>query len=383
MSWPSTLPAATPRKPEKPSILVVDDEIGPRESVAFALGGEFKVAMADRGRTALEMVRGVEYDAVVLDIRMPEMDGILTLGELRRIDPLVSVIMLTGYGTLQTAQQAMVGGANQYLRKPPDVSELLEAVRKQVAATKERRAQASAARQAESLNETLRREIRENEPRIWQAKASVELVHDLSNPLAIVVGYAALVEEQARRLAAKIPDEALRLAEHAALVGRAAEYCNHLAENWRGVARDARSYVPVDLLDVVNEVLAVGLVGNKPVEVRGEPGGMVLGSRYELMRVIQNLLKNAIESGASAVTVDFVGTGKEVSVTVRDNGPGMSPQQLNQALRGGFTTKRDGTGLGLSICRHVIASHGGRLNIGSSMEGGTSVTVALPAVLLL
>jgi len=373
----STLPAATPRKPEKPSILVVDDEIGPRESVAFALGGEFKVAMADRGRTALEMVSGVEYDAVVLDIRMPEMDGILTLGELRRIDPLVSVIMLTGYGTLQTAQQAMVGGANQYLRKPPDVSELLEAVRKQVAATKERRAQASAARQAESLNETLRREIRENEPRIWQAKASVELVHDLSNPLAIVVGYAALVE-QARRLAAKIPDEALRLAEHAALVGRAAEYCNHLAENWRGVARDARSYVPVDLLDVVNEVLAVGLVGNKPVEVRGEPGGMVLGSRYELMRVIQNLLKNAIESGASAVTVDFVGTGKEVSVTVRDNGPGMSPQQLNQALRGGFTTKRDGTGLGLSICRHVIASHGGTLNIVLGKVSGIEVVVLLP-----
>jgi signal transduction histidine kinase len=134
----------------------------------------------------------------------------------------------------------------------------------------------------------------------------------------------------------------------------------------------------LDLLDVVNEVLAVGLVGNKPVAVRGEPGGKVLGSRYELMRVIQNLLKNAIESGASAVTVDVVGTGKEVSVTVRDNGPGMSPQQLNQALRGGFTTKRDGTGLGLSICRHIIASHGGTLNILLGKVSGIEVVVLLP-----
>jgi len=58
---------------------------------------------------------------------------------LRRIDPEVAVIMLTGYGTLLTAQQAMVAGANQYLRKPPDVAELLDAVRKQAQATRLRR----------------------------------------------------------------------------------------------------------------------------------------------------------------------------------------------------------------------------------------------------
>ena len=124
-------------------MLVVDDELGPRESVAFALGGEFHVETADRGRTALRLVSVAEYDAVVLDIRMPEMDGIRTLEELRRIDPLVSVIMLTGYGTLQTAQQAMVGGAGQYLRKPPDVAELVDAVRRQVAATRDRRSTAT------------------------------------------------------------------------------------------------------------------------------------------------------------------------------------------------------------------------------------------------
>ena len=193
-------------------MLVVDDELGPRESVAFALGGEFQVETADRGKAALGLISAVEYDAVVLDIRMPEMDGIRTLEELRRVDPLVSVIMLTGYGTLQTAQQAMVGGAGQYLRKPPDVAELLDAVRRQVAATRDRRAQAAAVRRAEDLNEALLREIRENEPRIWQGKASVELVHDLGNPLAIIVGYASMVEEQAHRLASKMPAEAERLA---------------------------------------------------------------------------------------------------------------------------------------------------------------------------
>ena len=93
------------------------------------------------------------------------------------------MIMLTGYGTLQTAQQAMVAGANQYLRKPPDVAELMAAVRQQVQATKTRRHEAKLAQDALNLNLALKHEIERKEPQVWQARASVELVHDLNNPL--------------------------------------------------------------------------------------------------------------------------------------------------------------------------------------------------------
>src|ERR1043165_3951978 len=110
---------------EKLPVLVVDDEYGPRESIAFSLSAEFAVDTAERAREALSKVQSRPYAAVVLDIRMPEMDGIRALEELRKIDPNVSVIMLTGYGTLLTAQQAMVARANQYLRKPADISELI------------------------------------------------------------------------------------------------------------------------------------------------------------------------------------------------------------------------------------------------------------------
>src|SRR5690349_17994088 len=186
---------------EKPHVLVVDDEYGPRESIAFSLSSDFQVETAERAKDALAMIKSKSYAAVVLDIRMPEMDGIRTLEELRKIDPHVSVIMLTGYGTLLTAQQAMVAGANQYLRKPPDIPELIEAVRKQAQATRLRRAQAEAARSAQDMNVALKREIEANEPQIWQARASVELVHDLNNPLTVVIGYAALVAEEVRVLA--------------------------------------------------------------------------------------------------------------------------------------------------------------------------------------
>src|SRR5882724_6939815 len=128
--------APTVMTAEKPPVLVVDDEYGPRESIAFSLSSEFSVDTADRAKNALEKISSRAYAAVVLDIRMPEMDGIRALEEIRKIDPHVSVIMLTGYGTLLTAQQAMVAGANQYLRKPPDIPELIDAVRKQSQATK-------------------------------------------------------------------------------------------------------------------------------------------------------------------------------------------------------------------------------------------------------
>src|SRR5476651_2425213 len=142
---------------EKPLVLVVDDEYGPRESIAFSLSSEFNVDTAGRASEALAKIRQKSYAAVVLDIRMPEMDGIKALEELRRIDADVAVIMLTGYGTLLTAQQAMVAGANQYLRKPPDVAELLDAVRKQAQATRLRRAQANLANEAIELNAALKR----------------------------------------------------------------------------------------------------------------------------------------------------------------------------------------------------------------------------------
>ena len=130
---------APPATANKPLVLVVDDEYGPRESIAFTLSSEFTVETAERAAEALAKLRAKSFSVIVLDIRMPEMDGIRALEEIRKIDPLVSVVMLTGYGTLLTAQQAIVAGANQYLRKPPDIAELIDAVRKQTDATRVRR----------------------------------------------------------------------------------------------------------------------------------------------------------------------------------------------------------------------------------------------------
>ncbi len=369
---------ATPVSAERPAVLVVDDEYGPRESIAFSLSGEFAVDTAERAKEALAKLQTRPYAAVVLDIRMPEMDGIRALEELRKIDPHVSVIMLTGYGTLLTAQQAMVAGANQYLRKPPDIPELIEAVRKQAQATRLRRAQAQAATDAQNLSLALKREIEQNEPQIWQARASVELVHDLNNPLTVVIGYAALVAEEARLLAQRDSEMAKKLLEYSAMVEKAAEYCHHLSENWRLASKQATEFVRVDLVTIAQEVRQVIFFGNVAIQATGTKDAWVRGSKFELMRVFQNLFKNSLEAGATRIEVGFARRGEQIEMTISDNGAGMDANRVKRALHGGFSSKASGTGLGLSICRHLAGTHGATFALESTIGKGTTVKLTFP-----
>ncbi len=363
----------------RPLVLVVDDEYGPRESIAFTLSAEFTVETSDRASDALARLRAKPFSVVVLDIRMPEMDGIRALEEIRKIDPMVSVVMLTGYGTLLTAQQAMVAGANQYLRKPPDVTELMDAVRKQADAARMRRHQAKLASDVRDMNAALKREIQQNEPQIWQGRASVELVHDLNNPLTVVVGYAALLVEEARAISAEDPERGRRLREYAAIVEKSAEYCHHLSENWRLASRQSVEFTRIDIVQVVQEVRHVVFFGEIAVEFAGLGSAMVRGSKFELMRVFQNLFKNALEAGAKQLNVTVVRKDEHVELTVADNGSGMDAELVRHAAKGGFSNKENGTGLGLSICRHLLGTHGATLALESTAGEGTTVTIVFPA----
>ena len=362
-------------------VLVVDDEYGPRESIAYTLATSFSVETAERAAEALRKIKDQHYHVVVLDIRMPEMDGIKALEELRKIDPHVSVIILTGYGMLSTAQQAMVGGANQYMRKPPDVTELIDAVRNQAEAAQLRRQQAKMSSDAIALNKALKKEIDTNQPQIWQARASVELVHDLNNPLTVVIGYSALMVEEAQKLCQLDPEMGKRMADYAVIVEKAAEYCHHLSENWRSASKKTAEFTLVDLVMVAQEVKNVILFGSSNVAITGQPDAWIKGSKYELMRIFQNLLKNSLESGASRVAVNFSEADGKVEVTVADDGPGMDEERIHLVMHGGFTSKENGTGLGLSICRHLTGAHGGKFTIESKPGVGTKVRLVFPEAL--
>lgn len=109
------------------NVLVVDDEEDFVEMFTLRLQelGE-NAAGARSGAECLERLGKLDIDVVILDIRMPGMDGIETLKEIRRRHPLVEVILLTGHGSVDTAVEGMKLGAFDYLNKPADFDELVE-----------------------------------------------------------------------------------------------------------------------------------------------------------------------------------------------------------------------------------------------------------------
>src|SRR5204863_1445453 len=117
----------------RPVALVVDDEESVRESFRLVLDQDYGVPDAPDGARALEIVRAHRVDVVLLDIRLPEMDGIEVLERLKALDESVEVILVTAVKTVRTAVAAMKLGAFDYLTKPFEEDELLSLVRRALA----------------------------------------------------------------------------------------------------------------------------------------------------------------------------------------------------------------------------------------------------------
>lgn len=113
------------------NVLVVDDEEQFLKVFSERLEGRgMKVDTAASGEDALKRVKGKEFDAIILDLVMPGMGGIETLERIKRENPDVQIIMLTGHGTVEKGVEAMKAGAVDFLEKPVDLNKLLERVEK-------------------------------------------------------------------------------------------------------------------------------------------------------------------------------------------------------------------------------------------------------------
>jgi len=119
-------------KVNSPNILIVDDEIGPRESLRMILKPNYNVYAVENGHAAIQMVQQTQIDVLTLDLKMPGLSGIDTLKEIRVIDPDVMIIIITGYGTLKSAIEAIRYGVFDYIPKPFNVPEILSIIDKSI-----------------------------------------------------------------------------------------------------------------------------------------------------------------------------------------------------------------------------------------------------------
>ena len=116
-----------------PRILICDDEIGPRESLRMILKDKYELLFAEDGQQAVDRLAEEKVDLILIDINMPRLSGIEALQRIKEIDDEVQVLVITGFGSLDTAIQAMKYGAYDYITKPFDMNAILRLVEKGLA----------------------------------------------------------------------------------------------------------------------------------------------------------------------------------------------------------------------------------------------------------
>jgi len=368
------------------TVLVIDDERGPRESLRMVLKYDYEMFLADRVDAGIKLLREQPPDLIIMDIRMPEKSGIEGLREIREINPNVSIVMLTGYGDLETAQQAIRHGANDYLQKPFDTDEIQEVVKKYVNRTKLQSRKKQAQEELTKMTQSLSREVGKTNKLTSLGAASSELVRDLRNPLTIIRGYLDLLTYELKE---KQEATSAEMSEYLDQIEHNVDRCAELVESWRALGRfDFSQMQRLNLPKLVNDCFRDAAARSDisfSVQIDGaEDRYEMLGERLQIKRALQNLIDNAVSAvdqvSTPSITVLFCLTQNEIDIKLKDNGCGVDTQKLRWIFEpfDNTATIEKGAGLGLFITKKVIEEHRGSLEFESRVNEGAIVTVRVP-----
>jgi signal transduction histidine kinase len=372
-----------------PQVLVIDDEMGPRESLRMLLKPNYQVYTADCVDAGIKLLKEKQPDAVITDIRMPGASGIEGLRRIREIDPHVAVIMLTGFGALETAQEALRLGANDYINKPFDAREMREVIGRNVERTRLHRTGVNASEEIKELNRRLLKELAQKERLASLGQASAEFVHDLGNPLTIVWGYVQLLakklEQSEKENGAKGPTSAKELQ----IIEQNVRLCRELLTMWQSYGSvEAAPHKSISVSQIVQEVVkgVSAMAVQSTVELKsnlGDESCILQGDPTQMTRAIQNVIINAVQAASErkgTVIVTCVRKEFYVDVRVEDTGLGIAQDKIAKIFDPYFTTKqgKSGTGLGLYITKKVVEDHNGSIKVDSTPEVGTTFTIRLP-----
>lgn len=370
-------------------VLVIDDELGPRESLRILLKNEYEVFCANSVMAGMELLRERDPDVVVMDIRMPGKSGIEGLREIRAVDKDIAVIILTGFGALETAQEAMRLGASDYLKKPFDTREMMDVIRHNVQRTAFNRKRAGAERELQELNAHLTVELEKKDRLASLGHASAELVHDLRNPLTVILGYVQILGEDLAQARATQNGTGEGGSEYVELIEQNVQRCREIVETWQDLGHDTkRSFAKISPGDLLREIVDSQrpLLAARHAAIQLSLDGLdseINGDRVQLGRALRNIVGNAVDalpSDGGQVFVSGGVRGDKYCVLVNDNGCGISAEDAEKMFDAYYSTKapRKGTGLGLFITKRVIEDHGGTIEVDSVVGKGTEMRVILP-----
>ncbi len=406
-----------PVVPDKPVLLVVDDEEGPRQSLRIVFKNDYQVLLASNGSDAIEIVRNRAVDVVVCDIMMFGLSGVDVLKEIKEIDPAVEVIMLTAFETIETARQALRHGASDYLNKPFDIPSMRTAVKR---AAEKHRTTLEFRKTNEHLHE-LQQMLHDHRVREEMARAQGEIyasvLHDINSPLTVISGFVELINRSMEN-AARVEGEQLAkikgdLNTLNGQVGRCFEiskrYLSFLHKNEAEKVRVGANQAINDLRDLLvrhpvargHELSVTNLEHDVIADINGTDFLQILlnltinalqaGDRPHRVEVSCNLLAEPLDLDSYSDTPHQRFINREgfnnrtpiLTVAIRDEGTGISAEILSRMFEERFTTKPSdrGTGLGLSIVKRLIREANAGVLIQTNPGAGSVFTVCLQTLL--
>jgi C4-dicarboxylate-specific signal transduction histidine kinase len=378
-------------------VLIVDDDVHLRSALQVQLQTSgHQVATAANGTIALRLIEDQVFDAGILDLHLPDMSGIELLKAIHARDAALPCILLTGFGTIETAVEALRQGAYDYLTKTAGFSEVSRAVthaiehgrllrEKQVAdAILERRSQ-ELSTTLDALHETRARLLRTGNAALMGQLAE-GLRHELGNALTVIRLNINLVTHYRNDLE--------RFNQHMTSLEQGVQAIERITMALRYFPTDsARTGEVIDLVKVLRHAAREAqqahpeFTGTLVLDLPDTAS--VFGTQFQLLRVFIGIIENAIEAcllnndSTQKVTLALSAESNGWRVSVRDTGPGLTDEALEHAVEPGFTTKIErgfmrGLGLGLFVANGVLATHGGYLRLSNAVEDGALVEAWLP-----
>lgn len=349
----AALPLAMTRRAR---VLVVDDELGVRESLRAILGAEYEVLTASTGEEALEILDRERVDVITLDLRMPGIPGLTVLERAKRIDADVEVLVITGYGSFDTALEGLRHRAFDYLTKPFETDRVRALVEKAVASR-------ATARLLKAAPENM----------------LAGLSHEFRTPLNVIMGYSTMLREEACGSLSEDQRQALdRIQSNSSTLLSYMETLFYLAELDRGMVPVATSEVRVSTLlgRVRDELGARAREKGLTLTVEAEADLVFTTDEDKLLRLLRVLADNAVrytQIGHVVLAARPIAGG--VVLEVHDTGPGLPRDVLGEtraALAG--SPPGDGNvrlGFGLRLAQRLVHLLGAALSIDTGPEGTT------------
>ncbi len=362
-------------------ILVVDDDSSNRQILEDRLEAEIEwelaVACVPDASSALDVLRQGFFDLAFIDYRLPDMDGVKLLDQVRQLHPKTAVVMVSAMGSERLAVEAMKHGAIDYLAaadlRTADLGRML------------RRGIEMQVLQRENM------ELRQVNRMKDEFISSVS--HELRTPLAVILGYAKTLEDgelgalpppqqTAVRAIRRRGDSLLEMVNRLLAFKESTFATHEVLLRPTELGRFLKEQLPATL---PAEIQSRGLT--LTVEVP-EASLWVLADPEKLKEALENLVSNAFKfspDGATVTLTLLAHTRREAWLRVADHGRGIPPELLPHLFEAfahsdsELTREVSGLGLGLALAKQTIELHGGRLWIESDGSGrGSTATIALP-----